>query len=44
MDFTIDVAFPHPEGNQLGGLGTEIEDQYPFLAQMIEHILYFKST
>ena len=31
MDLTEDVAFPNPAGNQLGGLGAEIEDQYPFL-------------
>jgi hypothetical protein len=32
MDLTENVAFPNSAGNQLRGLGAEIEDQHPFLA------------
>ena len=35
MDFTVDVAFPYPARNQLRGLRAEIQNQYPFLVQMI---------
>ena len=28
MNFTIDLTFSHPPGDQLGVLGTEIENQY----------------
>jgi len=37
MQFAIDMGFAHPPGNELGILGTEIEDQYLFAVNILGH-------
>jgi hypothetical protein len=37
MDFAIDLAFPDPSGDELGILGTEIEDENLVEKSLLRH-------
>jgi hypothetical protein len=40
VDFAVNLEFPHPPGNELGVLRTEVQDEHFFLMG-IEHFCIF---